>query len=111
MPFVLFVKLRALYFVAFQATGAYICGFHFAVLDDFHFLHVRVERPFRLAVTVAHVVSCALALVAYAAYSRHIYHLRGCNRCIGRKKRSALNERYYYIKIDKKKQSILRAFA
>ena len=86
-------RLSALDFVALQATGAYVSGFYLAVFDDFYLLHVGFERSSRLAVAVAHVVAGILALAAYAAYSRHIFHLRGCNRLIERKKRSALSER------------------
>ena len=107
-----YCKLRTFDFSATQAPGAHVFGSGRTVfIDNFNFVDVRAPRPSGFAMAVAYHITAHLSFSTNAAYSRHIYHLRGCNRCIGRKKRSALNERYYYIKIDKKKQSILRAFA
>ena len=65
--------LCALDLVALEAAGADVSGLHLAVADELDLLHIGFERSSRLAVAVAHVVAGILALIAYTAYSRHIF--------------------------------------
>ena len=71
------IRLCAFHFVAFQATGAHVGGFHLSFFHDFDFLHVCLKSPSRFSVAVADVVSRILPLIADDTNSRHIFDLHG----------------------------------
>ena len=109
--FCLFAYLSgALDFVALEATGADVSGLDFAVLYDLDLLNVRLERPSRLAIAVANVVSAALTFVADTAYSRHIDTSAVVVLWSGVKSAPLGDEHRYDTKTAKKNQTILCPF-
>ena len=67
------VRLGAGHFAGLETLRADVLGGNGAVLtDDLDLLNVGVPSLLRLDVTVADLVAAHLALIANAAYSRHI---------------------------------------
>lgn len=71
--------LRALNFVAFEASCADIAGLRFAVLHETHLLHVDFEGSSRSALGVADIVAGRLAFTANTANFGHYFHTSEVN--------------------------------
>ncbi len=96
--------LNSLYFIAFEAPCADVIIDLFTVFFISYLLNVCLKRSLRLAVGVGHVVARYLTFPAYAAYSRHIVHLRTDIILIRRETTRCAIQRQYNIISGKKKQ-------